>query len=93
MIYKTVIYIELFAYLIEKQDIYIQSRYLKTYKKRLPQNTTNVNIENTRKSKQLYYLYDQFLGALIYLNFIFLILICFELIMPDVNYAVSGCSS
>ena len=36
----------------------------------LPQNTSNVNIENTGKSKQLYYLWDQLLGALIYLHFI-----------------------
>ena len=44
---------------------------------RLPQNTSNVNIENAGKSKQLYYLRDQLLGALIYLHFIALILICF----------------
>ena len=44
---------------------------------RLPQNTSNVNIESTGKSKQLYYLCDQILGALIYLHFIVLILICF----------------
>ena len=37
---------------------------------RLPQNTSNVNIESTRKSKQLYYLCDQLLGAMIYLHFI-----------------------
>ena len=43
----------------------------------LPQNTSNVNIESTGKSKQLYYLCDQLLGALIYLHFIVLILICF----------------
>ena len=42
---------------------------------RLPQNTSNVNIECTRKSKQLYSLCDQLLGVLIYLNFIILILI------------------
>ena len=44
---------------------------------RLPQNTSYVNIESTGKSKQLHYLYDQLLGALIYLHFIVLILICF----------------
>ena len=37
---------------------------------RIPQNTSNVNIEGTGKGKQLYYLCDQLLGALIYLYFI-----------------------
>ena len=60
---------------------------------RLPQNTSSVNIESTRKSKQLYYLCDQLLGSLIYLHFIVLILICFQLIMPGVNYAINGRSS
>ena len=50
--------------------------YFKDYP-RLPQNTSNVNIESTGKSEQLYYLCDQLLGALIYLHFIVLILICF----------------
>ena len=36
---------------------------------------------------------DQLLGALIHLNFIILILICFQLIMPGVNYVIYGCSS
>ena len=43
----------------------------------LCQNTSNVNIESNGKSKQVYYLCDQILGALIYLNFIVLVLICF----------------
>ena len=71
---------------------------------RLPQNISNVNIENTGKSKQLYYLciylfsciylfIYQFLGALIYLHFIVLILIFFKLTMPGINYAINGCSS
>ena len=44
---------------------------------RIPQNTSNVNTEGTGKGKQLYYFCDQLLGALIYLYFIVLILICF----------------
>ena len=36
---------------------------------RLPQNTSKVNIESNGKSKQLCYLCDQLLGALIYLHF------------------------
>ena len=44
---------------------------------RLHQNTSNVNIECATKLKQLYYLCDQPLGALIYCYFIVLILICF----------------
>ena len=46
---------------------------------RLPQNTSqyNVNIESTRKSKELHCLRDQFLGARIYLHFLVLTLICF----------------
>ena len=42
---------------------------------RLPQNSSNVNIECAGKSKQLYSLCDQLLGALIYLHFIILTLI------------------
>ena len=60
---------------------------------RLPQNTSSVNIESTGKLKQLYYLCDHLLGFLIYLYFIVLILLCFQLIMPGVNYAINGCSS
>ena len=60
---------------------------------RLPQNSLNVNIECAGKSKQLYSLCDQLLGALIYLHFIALILICFQLIMPAVNYVIYGCYS
>ena len=44
---------------------------------RLPQNLSNVNNECAGKSKQLYSSCDQLLGALIYLHFIILILICF----------------
>ena len=44
---------------------------------RLPPNISNVNIENAGKLKELYTLCDQLLGALICLNFIILILICF----------------
>ena len=44
---------------------------------RLPQNSSNINIECNGKSKQLYSLYEQLLGAVIYLRFIILILICF----------------
>ena len=44
---------------------------------RLPQNPSNVNIECAGKSKQLYSLCGQLLGAMIYLHFIILILICF----------------
>ena len=44
---------------------------------RLPQNSSNVNNECAGKSKQLYSLCDQVYGALIYLYFIILILICF----------------
>ena len=44
---------------------------------RLPQNTSNVNTDRARKSKQLYFLCEQLLGAMIYLHFIFFILICF----------------
>ena len=44
---------------------------------RLPQNTQNVNIEYAGKLKQLYSLCDQLLGALIYLDFLILTLICF----------------
>ena len=36
---------------------------------------------------------DQLLGALIYFNFIILILICFWLMISGVNYVIYGCSS
>ena len=58
----------------------------KTLISRLPQNTSNVNIECARKSKQLCSLCDQLLGGLIYLYFIILIIIRFELMIPGVNY-------
>ena len=38
---------------------------------RLPQNTSNVNIEYAKKSKQLYSLCEQILGTQIYLWFFF----------------------
>ena len=44
---------------------------------RLPQNSSNVNIESVGKLKQLYSLCDKLLGVLIYLHFIILILIYF----------------
>ena len=47
---------------------------------RLPQNSSNENIECPAKSKQLdsiYSLRDQLLGAMVYLHFVILILICF----------------
>ena len=44
---------------------------------RPPQNASNINIKGTVKGKQLYYLCDNLLGALIYLHFIVLIVICF----------------
>ena len=49
--------------------------FLKILVPRLPKNTSNVNTECAGKSKQLYS--DQLHGALIYLNFTNLILICF----------------
>ena len=51
--------------------------FLKILIPKLTQNASHVNIESTRKSKQLYYLRDQLLGFLIYLHFLVLILICF----------------
>ena len=44
---------------------------------RLPQNSSNVNIESVGKLRQLYSLCDKLLGALIYLHFIIVILIYF----------------
>ena len=60
---------------------------------RLPQNTSNLNIECTGKSKQLYPLCDKPLGVLIYLYFVVLILISFWLIMTGGNCAIYVCSS
>ena len=40
-----------------------------------------------------FFIFDQFLGALIRLNVIILILICFQLMMPSVNCVIYGCSS
>ena len=36
---------------------------------------------------------DQLLGTLLHFNFIILMLICFWLMMSDVNYVIYGCSS
>ena len=44
---------------------------------RLPQNSSNVNTECARKSKQLYSLCYQLLAALIHIHFIIVIIICF----------------
>ena len=41
----------------------------------------------------VFFICDQLLGALMHLNFIILILICFQLMMPGVNYVIYGCSS
>ena len=55
----------------------------------LPQISSNVNI-CARKLKQLCSECDQLHGALIYPHFIGLILICFLLIIPAVNYVING---
>ena len=55
---------------------------------RLPQDALDVNVECDGKAKQLYSLCDQPLGAPICLFFIILILTCFSLILPDVNYGI-----
>ena len=39
------------------------------------------------------FIWDQVLTGLIHLNFITLILICFKLMMPGLNYVIYGCSS
>ena len=57
--------------------IVAELEFLKILVPSLPQNTSNVNIKSTGKSKQLHYLCGELLGALIYLHFIVLILICF----------------
>ena len=59
---------------------------------RLPQNSSNVNTECVGKSKQLYSLCDQLLGALIYLQFIIQILI-FLIDCNCCNYVIYGYSS
>ena len=51
--------------------------FMKILVPRQPQNSSTVNIECARMLKQLYPLCDQLLGALIYLHFNILILICF----------------
>ena len=39
------------------------------------------------------FIWNQVLTGLIHLNFITLILICFKLMMPGLNYVIHGCSS
>ena len=41
----------------------------------------------------VFFIFDQLLAALIHLNFIILILICFKLMLPGVNYVTYGCFS
>ena len=65
---------------------------------RLPQHSLNVNIECTRKSAllkqvELLVICDRFPRGLIHLNFIILILICFQLMMSGANYVIYDCSS
>ena len=43
--------------------------------------------------KTALFIWDQLLAVLIHLNFITLILICFNLMMPGVNYVIYDCSS
>ena len=46
------------------------------------------------KTTVVFFICDQLIGALlIHLNFTILILICFLLMMPGVNYKIYGCSS
>ena len=46
------------------------------------------------KTTVVFFICDQLIGALlIHLNFTILILICFALMMPGVNYKIYGCSS
>ena len=64
---------------------------------RLLQHTSNVNIECWMYQKvrmvktTVFFICDQLLGAMTQL--IILILICFYLMMPGVNYVIYGCSS
>ena len=67
----------------------------KTLVPSLPQNSSNINIECTRKSKQMCSLCDKLLRAMINVYFIILICLLFyysELIMPAVKYVIYGCS-
>ena len=46
------------------------------------------------KTTVVFYIRDQLIGALLmHLDFTILILICFALMMPGVNYKIYGCSS
>ena len=59
---------------IDRVLIMAELEFLKVLVPRLPQNSSSVNTECVGKSKQLYSLCDQLLGAMIYLHFITLIL-------------------
>ena len=41
----------------------------------------------------VFFICDQLFGALIHLDFIILILICFYFMMPGVNYVIYSCAS
>ena len=62
---------------LDRELFAVELEFMKILVPRLPQNISNVNIECAGKSKNLYYLCDQLPAALIYLNLIILILICF----------------
>ena len=49
--------------------------------------------ESQNGQKTVFFICDQLLGELIHLNFIILILICFESILPGVNCVIYGCFS
>ena len=60
---------------------------------RLPQRTSNLNMEYVGKVKTtVLFIWDQLLAALIHLIFITLTLICFTFAMPGVAYVIYGCS-
>ena len=77
---------------LDRVLIAIELEFPKILVPRLPQNSSNVNIEYAGKPKQLYSISFIILRAL-YLYFIILALICFSLIMPTVNSVIYGCSS
>ena len=60
---------------------------------RLPQNTSNANIECAEKPKQLYSLWDQPLGGLLSSFYCSNINVYFQLIIPGENCAMYGYSS
>ena len=63
----------------------------KTLVPRLSQHTSGVNIECVKIT--VFFICDQLFGALKHLNYTILILICFWLMMPGVDYVICGCSS